>query len=97
MVHTRGFIYVPTGSSALIVIQEQNKTLTDSPLLLDCKTVGKTVGFSLKISKEIGKVSPTLTPTPPPPAETKTFLKETWDQGKKVKMAPLKVTRVFRA
>ena len=43
------FIYVPTGSSDLILIQEQNKTLTDSPLLLDCKTVEKTIGFSLKI------------------------------------------------
>ena len=71
MVHTRGFIYVATGSSALIVIQEQNKTLTDSPLLLDCKTVGKTVGFSLKISKEIGKVSPTLTQPPHPPPRQK--------------------------
>ena len=51
MVHTN-----ITGSSDLILIQEQNKTLTDSRPLLDCKTVGKTVGFSLQISKEIGPV-----------------------------------------
>ena len=47
-------VHVPAGSSDLILVQERNKTLTDSPPLLDCKTVG----FSLKISKEIGKVKP---------------------------------------
>ena len=47
-------VHVPAGSSDLILVQEQNKTLTDSPPLLDRKTVG----FSLKISKEIGKVKP---------------------------------------
>ena len=51
-------VHVPAGSSDLILVQEQNKTLTDSPPLLDCKTVGYTAGFSLKISKEIGKVKP---------------------------------------